>query len=167
MRNGKMDALTAPTSFLRKLFAALAECSVDVSDLELDHLCYRVEDVDRYAELREQLDAEGTLLSESLIGGRPIASYCLRDPFRFDERRIAVLELPAPKAGSPYPEGYEHAEFVVDENLMKFTQRYPQLAWDLSDIDKAINADVRLRFDGFSVKFHRRSLADVIADEQR
>lgn len=161
-----MDALAAPTSFLQKLFAALTECSVDVSGLELDHLCYRVESEDRYAVLKELLDARGALLSESMIGGRPIACYCLRDPFQFEGRRIDVLELPAPKPGSPYPEGYEHAEFVVTGDLIAFTQRYPQLAWDLSDIDKTINADVRLRFDGFSVKFHRRALADVIAKEQ-
>ena len=158
--------MTAPTSFLQKLFAALAECSVDVSGLELDHLCYRVEEQDRFIVLKEQLHANGTLLSESMIGGRPIACYRLHDPFQFEGRHIDVLELPAPKSGSPYPEGYEHAEFVVTEELIAFTQRYPKLAWDLSDIDKAINADVRLRFDGFSVKFHRRALADVIADEK-
>lgn len=161
-----MDALTARTSFLRKLFAALAECSVDVSGLELDHLCYRVETLDRYVALKEGLDAEGTLLAENSIGGRPIACYRLHDPFQFEERRIEVLELTAPKPGSPYPEGYEHAEFVVNEDLLAFTQRHPQLEWDLSDIDKTTNADVRIRFDGFSVKFHRRPLAEVIELER-
>lgn len=153
-----------PASFLRKLFAALTESGVDVSRFPLDHLCYRVENGDRYRALRNVLDQEGILLGEHLIGRRPIATYRLNRPFHFEERSIDVLELPAPKPDSPYPEGYEHAEFIVDEKLMAFTQRYPKLTWDRSGIGKDINADVRLRFDGFSVKFHRCSLADVIAD---
>lgn len=155
-----------PTSFLRKLFASLEGSSVDVSGFELDHLCYRVETLDRYVELKKQLDAEGTLLAESVIGGRPIACYRLHVTFQFDGRSIDVLELPAPKPGSPYPEGFEHAEFVVHEDLLAFTKRHPKLDRDLGDPAKSINADVRLRFDGFSVKFHRRSLAGVIELER-
>ncbi len=151
--------------FLRKLFAALAESGVHVSRFPLDHLCYRVENDKRYQELRNELDREGVLLGENPIGGRPIATFRLNRPFLFEGRSIDVMELPAPKPGSPYPEGYEHAEFVVTEDLLEFTKCYPQLAWDISGIDKSINADVRLRFKDFSVKFHRRALAEVIAYE--
>ena len=158
--------MTDPTPFLRNLFAELASRSVDVSRFELDHLCYRVETVDRYAELKEQFNEQGMLLVESMIGGRSIACYRLRVPFQFDRRSIDVLELPAPKPGSPYPEGFEHAEFVVNEDLLAFTQRHPQLDWDLSALPRPINADVRLRFVGYCVKFHRRSLADVIELER-
>ena len=133
--------------------------------MELDHLCYRVEDQERYGDLRKKLDAAGTLLGESLIGGRPIATYRLHRPFRYGKRRIDVVELPAPKPESFYPEGYEHAEFVVDGELLAFTQKHPALVWDLSGASKPINADVRLRFDGFSVKFHRQPLAAVIGME--
>ncbi len=158
--------MTDPTPFLQKLFAELANCSVDVSSLELDHLCYRVEDLGRYMELRGQLDEEGILLAESTIGGRLIATYRLNNPIRFEERSIDVLELPAPKPGSPYPEGFEHAEFVVHEELLAFTERHPQLDWDLSALAKPVNADVRLRFGDISVKFHRQSLAEVIETER-
>ena len=155
-----------PVSFLRKLFAALAEHEVDVSRLPLDHLCYRVESAEQYQALRTDLDMKAVLLGEHQIGGRLIATYRLLNPFHFEGRNIDVLELPAPKPGSPYPAGFEHAEFVANEGLMEFTLRYPRLAWDQSGMDKTINGDVRLRFDGFSVKFHRRALADVIADEK-
>ena len=56
---------------------------------------------------------------------------------------------------------------MVDEDLVSFTPRYPQLAWDLDDLRKTTNPDVRLRYPGFSVKFHGQSLADVIAQELR
>lgn len=154
--------LPDPSVFLMRLFRALAQDDIDVSALELDHVCYRVATEERYHELKAGLLRNGVLLSEHRIGGRPIATFGLHTPFRFDGRTIAVLELPAPKAGSPYPEGFEHAEFVVHEDLFAFTQRYPQVKWDLSDLGKPINADVRVRYDGISVKFHRHSLAYVI-----
>ena len=156
-----------PTDLLQRLFAALREDGVDVSAFELDHVCYRVPDTGRFEALRTMLAQQGTLLGEHVIGGRPIATFKLEEPILFDDRSIAVVELPAPKPGSDYAEGFEHAEFVVDEEPLAFAQRYPELKWDLSGASKPINADVRLNYDGFSVKFHRRSLADVIAVEER
>ena len=163
MRSASMQT---PSAFLRKLCAALAKAGIDVTSLELDHLCYRVESTKRFDELRKDLDATSTLLGESIIGGRPIATYRLRDPFLFEGRKIDVVELPAPKPGSPYPEGFEHAEFVVEEDLLAFTEKYPDLPWDLSGSTKPHNAEVRLHFDGASVKFHRQPLAEVIEWER-
>ncbi len=155
-----------PSGFLRKLFDALASAGVDTKGFVLDHLCYRVGSMERLVELRKELDATSTLLGESIIGGRAIATYRLDEPFLFEARRIDVVEVPAPKLGSPYPEGFEHAEFVVEEELLAFTERYPDLPWDLSGSTKPLNAEVRLRFDGLSVKFHRQPLAEVIEQER-
>jgi predicted metalloenzyme YecM len=162
-----IQPLPDPTPFLQHLFAALHADGLEVEDMELDHLCYRVATAERYATCKELIAQQGTLLAESLIAGRPIATYRLHQGFRFRERIIDVVELPSPKPGSTYPEGYEHAEFVVDEDLLVFTQRYPKLAWELDDLYKPTNADVHLRYPGFSVKFHRQRLSDVIATEQR
>jgi len=156
-----------PTDLLNRLFAALLGDGVDVTAFELDHVCYRVADMGRYEALRTMLAQQGTLLGDHVIGGRPIATFRVIEPFLFEGRSIAVIELPAPKPGSDYPEGFEHAEFVVDEGPLVFAQRYPELKWDLAGGSKPINADVRLNYDGFSVKFHQRALADVIADEER
>ncbi|HEX2616701.1 MAG TPA: VOC family protein [Flavobacteriales bacterium] len=149
--------------FLDRLFAALDADGLDVSAFELDHVCYRVADQQSYEVVCAQLAAKGELLSATLIAGRPISTFQLHAPLVYRERRIGVIEVPAPKPGSPYPEGFEHAEFVVPEDLRTFIARHPSLAWDLSDLDKPINGDVRLRYDGFSVKFHRQALAYVIA----
>ncbi len=156
-----------PSSFLQDLFAALRADGLDVDGMELDHLCYRVTTAERYAACRELFAQQGTLLGESLVAGRPIATYRLHRGFHFRERSIDVVELPSPKPGNAYPEGYEHAEFVVDEDLLLFTQRHPALAWELDDLCKTTNADVRLRYRGFSVKFHRQRLSDVIVAEQQ
>lgn len=159
--------LPDPTTFLQHVFATLQGNGLDVKDLELDHLCYRVPTKERYTICKELFARHGTLLAESIIAGRPIATYRLHQGFHFQDRFIDVVELPSPKPGNSYPEGYEHAEFVVVEDLLAFTERYQQLPWELDDLDKPVNADVRLRYPGFSVKFHRQRLRDVIAAELR
>ncbi len=155
-----------PRTFLQQLFAALDQLGVNVHHMHLDHLCYRVSTAERYTQLRNALCADGELLAETMIGGRPIATFRLHAPIVHDGRSIHLVELPAPKPGSPYAEGWEHAEFVVNEDLPSFTQRYQQVNWDLSDLDKPVNADVRLRLGDMSVKFHRLALDEVIRREQ-
>lgn len=155
-----------PGPFLDALFAALETHHIDVSGSYLDHLCYRVADTEGFEAMRTRLATTGALLGETRVQGRPIATYRLHVPMVHHHRRIEVIELPAPKPGSPYPEGFEHAEFVVDEDLSALTRRYPHLPWDLSGLAKTVNADVRLRFGPIAVKFHRHSLAEVIAAER-
>ncbi|MCB0550239.1 MAG: VOC family protein [Phaeodactylibacter sp.] len=151
-----------PTPFLDRLFAALEEEAIDVSTCELDHLCYRVESIQRYQELKASLSEMGELLSEKEIGGRPIAAFKLKDPLQYKSRRIWCLEIPAPKAGSFYPEGYEHAEFVIRQCFPDFIGQYPAANFDTKALIKRVNPEVRLQFEGFSVKFHRQSLEYVI-----
>jgi len=158
--------LSDPSPFLCRLFAALAQDGINVDHLPLDHLCYRVETPEAFLAWKAHLANQGRSLGVHRINERPIATFKLHTPFTFQGRRIDVVELPAPKNGSPYPEGWEHAEFVVDEEPKAFAARYPQLIWDLSGADKPRNADVRLSYDGFSVKFHQRALEEVIALEQ-
>ncbi len=154
--------LGTPTRFLDQLFSALEKDGLKVDHYELDHICYRVDRMERYRELKNELGKLGHLLGEHIIGGRPIASFRLKSPIRYKGREISVVELPAPKPGSNYPEGYEHVEFVIDQPLEEFVEQYPHLKFETKGIHKAINADVQLKYEGFSVKFHRQSLEYVI-----
>lgn len=152
--------------FLVRLLAAVEHDLPEAAHWPLDHLCYRVDSAERYTAMKQVLCENGVLLAESLIGGRPIATYRLHHPLRFQERSIHVIEVPSPKPGSAYSEGWEHAEFVVDVPLATLVETYPQLPWELDDLHKPVNPDVRLRYAGFSVKFHERALEAVIASER-
>lgn len=154
--------LGSPTPFLDRLFKALETDGVDVQHYELDHICYRVATEARYSGLKEELASLGNLLGENQIGGRPIASFRLQEPIHYQEREIYVLELPAPKVGSHYPEGYEHVEFVINQPLEHFVADHPNLVFKTKGLHKAVNPDVQLQYDGFGVKFHRQSLEYVI-----
>lgn len=161
--------LPVPVSFLEQIFVSLEATPGTLDHLQLDHLCYRVETADQYEKLKAQLLDENELLVESPINGRRIATFRMAEPFCFREREIWLLEVPEPKPGSPYVEGWEHVEFVTDRPLEAFAEWMVEHLGvedediDRSGIDKALNADLRLRLaGGLSVKFHELPLDEVI-----
>lgn len=159
--------------FLQELFRRAERQTGSLDHLFLDHICFRVTTIPRYHQLRDALCARGDrLLAENPINGRPIATFALATPLRYQHREIPLLELPAPKPGSDYAEGFEHIELVTDRPLTAFADHLPELllptitALDRRGMAKARNADLRLRLgDGYSIKFHEQSLAEVIRAE--
>ena len=152
----------SPTPFLEKIFHYLVRQKVAVENFELDHICYRVETDEKYEQLKMQLTQLGELLVESQIGGRPIASFQLYQPIIYKDRKIEVVELPAPKKGSFYKEGFEHVEFVIDVPFDKFMDQYKELDFITKDLKKSVNQGVTLKETDFSIKFHHHTLAYVI-----
>lgn len=164
--------LPSPDTFLVRILSALETTPGTLDHLQLDHLCYRVETADQYEKLKAQLLDKNELLVESPINGRRIATFRMAEPFRFRSREIWLLELPEPKPGSPYSEGWEHVEFVTDRPLAAFAEWMVEhlgvedQAIDRSGLGKALNADLRLRLaGGLSVKFHELALDEVIRIE--
>ncbi len=149
--------------FLDELFAALDQHGIYVSSYPLDHLCYRVASTARYMALKKELLQTNLLLAEHQINGRPIATFRLQTPLAYNGRSIDLLELPSPKPGSHYPEGYEHVEFVLGQDPRDWYTAYPKLNWDTKGLAKEVNPDVRLKLSGqMSVKFHEYPLDYVI-----
>ncbi|KAI9342812.1 hypothetical protein BDR26DRAFT_1006492 [Obelidium mucronatum] len=105
--------------------------SNNFSKLPLDHLCLRVATAAEYESWKQffEVSLKATLLTESLVGGRPISTYELLEKdaivvkdARWEgapgfgvagERSVRVIELPSPKPGSYYETGWEHAEFAL------------------------------------------------------
>jgi len=73
-----------PTTFLDKVFECLARVNVDVSAFCCDHICYRVDNNTLYAQKKDEFVKLGAkLLNETIVGGRPIATYKLPEPIRY------------------------------------------------------------------------------------
>ena len=66
-----------------------------------------------------------------------------------------------------YKKGWEHVEFVIDENLDDFLIKNSHLDFDKKGFSKKLNRDLRRKYDGGSVKFHEQSLEEVIRLENR
>lgn len=154
--------MTSPSSFLEQLFSEMSAQNADFSHLPIDHICYRVETEERYQELKEKLSNFGEILTEKPIGGRPIATFRLDKPFIFQNQKIYLLELPAPKKGRFYAEGWEHIEMVIKPSFQDFMAQNAHLDFDTKAITKKVNPEVRLTFPSGSVKFHHYPLDYVI-----
>ena len=154
-------------SFVEPLIATLTRLQMASSIKEIDHVCYRVADHDRYQYWRKQLDSMGILLSDALVNGRPIATYQLHTPIKVtDTYALDVIELPSPKPGSPYREGFEHIEAVTVGSLEAFMAQYKSLEFQTHNLNAKINRDISLKFPEGLVKFHESSLAEIIALEK-
>ncbi|MEL6717994.1 MAG: VOC family protein [Bacteroidota bacterium] len=153
-------------SFLTHLFQRMQSDSIDFQGFKLDHICYRVETMERYESLKEELLKIGGLLVESEIGGRSIATFRLDKSLIFEDRKIQILELPAPKTNNRYQEGFEHVEFVIKDSFESFMQQYSHCHFDIKGMKKDINPDIRLDYGKMSVKFHHQTLEEVIAWER-
>jgi len=159
--------LNDPKPFLDKIFNKLIQINLKVSQFELDHICYRVENVERYEQIKQILTDNAEFLSEEIISNRPISTFKLFEPIIYKNRKIYLIELPSPKAGKQYLEGYEHAEFVIEPmSFADIMAKYPKLDWQTHALSKAINPDISLQFNGFSIKFHQKNLEEVIKFEQ-
>lgn len=151
-----------PTPLLDRVFVALEQDGIDMSEHELDHFCYRVDTNERYEELKEQTYEIAEHLDDEIISGRPISVFHLHEPFCYKDRVIHCFELPAPKAIPDYPEGWEHVEFVIEEDFIDFMKKYPSSTFITSGQDKEINQEIRINYDGFTVKFHHQTLEYVV-----
>ena len=135
---------------------------------EIDHGCYRVATVDRYEFMKSLLSTKCRLLSEASVNGRPIATFKLPRPVEIARGfAIEVVEIPSPKASSPYVEGFEHIEAVTKMRLEDFVDRHPSLDFDRHNFHASINRDISILFDLGCVKFHEQSLAAIIEIENR
>jgi predicted metalloenzyme YecM len=141
----------------------LTGSGIDRSDIAmLDHLCYRVETNARYIETKRVLGEIALLKGEAEVQGRQIAIFELNDYIRSHGWVVPYIELPAPKNGSPYPEGLEHAEFVVVGSLERFQEKYSGLPFDTKAMNRHINPELGLKTKKASMKFHKLQIGTVI-----
>lgn len=151
-------------SFLSRAFADLGKAGFNIATefKELDHIAYRVETLERYEELKTRLQQFGKIISENVVDGWPIIILQFTRPLSYETWNIRHLELPAPKEGSPYPEGLEHIEFVLNGNHQEFIAFHPDQQFDTTGLARRINPEISLAFDGYSVKFHLRLIDEVV-----
>jgi len=134
----------------------------------IDHVCYRVESDARYGEMKQVFGQLGTMLVESMVSGRLIATYKLHSPIRWKNFVIPLVELPAPKKGKQVREGWEHLEIVVQGSFAEIKSNLPGARFDEKGLSKKINPELELELDsGVAIKFHHQSLEQVIEWERK
>ena len=133
--------------------------------LVCDHICYRVETNQRYEEIKNNLRAYSSLAGETLVSGRLISIFKLNAPIKYKDLSISCIELPAPKEGSKYLEGWEHAEFVIPK-LNNFITNNENVSFNTKAMNRELNPELGYKInEEYQVKFHPLHILDVIKKE--
>jgi predicted metalloenzyme YecM len=153
--------------FLEQLFHKMTVERIEIAPhWDIDHLCYRVDSLSRYEELKTLFKTFGTMLIESDVNGRPIATFKLNFCIKFKDWIIDVVELPAPKVSKLTKEGFEHIEIVCDETFSDLEVKYKHLKLDLGGLEKDFNQEFEIELGERNLKFHHMSLESVIRVEE-
>lgn len=154
--------------FLIHLFDDITRAKIKLPvHWDIDHLCYRAATEEGYQKLKNDFAAFGNLLIESVVNGRMIATFKLHEPVFFQDWRIDLVELPAPKKGKSTPEGFEHIEVVCDVSFHELETLYSHLALDKKGLSKEYNQELEICLGERNIKFHHSSLESVISLEKK
>lgn len=141
----------------------LRERGIDISPYELGHLAFRVPEWDQYVHVRTLLERHATANSEGVWNGRPMSMILLGEPLEvLDGKHIPLIELIPPVHQRVYKMGMEHVGVVVGEEVDDFSRRHRRMLTG-QQFQNEWNEPYYVLFEDFThVKFHRRSLRDVI-----
>src|SRR6185369_7151876 len=122
--------------FLDELIKNTTEKGVDVSNYYLDHFAYQTASNESYDKLKIEFEKIADLVSENVVNGRRVGIFKFKTPFAYNNKKILVVELLAPKEDKVGPEGLEHAEFAIGMDFNTFLRKYPKVDWDTSNINR-------------------------------
>ena len=148
--------------FVQDSLRKARESGIDLKGYPIDHLCYRVETLEDYERMKQQLMRLSKGFLENAHHGRPISKFLLREPLQVDGYSIPVIELPAPRLGQNTKTVLEHLEMVVGEDYPSLKNKHESL-WSGIDDSGEFNQPVYITFEnGNSVKFHRLPITEVV-----
>ncbi len=156
------EVFSGVEKFLERIFNFLEKDGIDVSDFNLDHICYRVKTEKEYVEVKGELAKKGILLKEHKVRNRLIASYKLYEPIIFRNRKIEVIEIPQPSDHANYKKGWQHVEFVMGDSFKDFMNKYPKIDFKTESMNKEINPELKVVWGEYAVKFHHQTLEYVV-----
>ena len=136
---------------------------IDISPYELGHLAVRVPEWDQYVHLRTLLERHAIANVEGFWNGRPMSMILLAEPLRVLEGQvIPLIELIPPVHQRVYKRGMEHFGVVVGEEVDAFSRRHRAVLTG-QQFKNQWNEPYYVLFEDYThVKFHRRSLREVV-----
>lgn len=153
-------------AFLKSIEAKVRAIEPQFLQLRSDHVCYRVDSISNYQEMFKLITSFSKLLTEAQVNGRPIATFKMLSPLQSVFGPIFLVELPSPKANTHYQNGFEHMEFVIQEDLGEFQRRFSHLNLEMGSA-MPLNTELSLKLDDHSqIKFHNHPLDEVIRVEE-
>jgi predicted metalloenzyme YecM len=136
---------------------------IDIAPYPLGHIAFRVPEWDQYVHIRTLLERHATANVEGVWNGRPMSMIVPAERLEvLDGKVIPLIELIPPVHQRVYKMGMEHLGFVVGEGVDAFGREH-RAALTGQQFQNQWNEPYYVLFEDFThVKFHRRSLRDVV-----
>jgi predicted metalloenzyme YecM len=153
--------------FLKTFLEKVNKSGINVTDLQLDHIAYYTSSKEEYDKLKPEFSKIGDFDHEAIISNRRVGVVKLYDPIKYLKHSIEAFELIEPKYDEIKSSGWEHAEFVINEDFESFMKRYQNIKWETSSINRPIYSHITAILDDKTkVKFHHKSILECIDIER-
>lgn len=163
-----MNLINDVLYFLDTFVEKMKNTGIDVSELNLDHVAYQADSLEDYEKLKPFFENLSDYDHVAIVGDRRVAVFGLKEPIEYRGNRIVALELLEPKKGEICKSGWEHAEYVLNEPYKSFIEKYPNLNWNTSSIERSVYSHLKLRLDvDIQVKFHMFDILETIKLEEK
>ncbi|MDP4001063.1 MAG: VOC family protein [bacterium] len=172
--------------FEERIIRYLTELKIQdkVQFLFVDHLCVRLKDINNILLLKKELGTKSKIISSAIVNEREIIIYKLDTPVRLQNWFVPCIELPYPKPGHSYPDGWEHIEIVFPSSAKTieglrtdFQNYFPEINMDTlkengqyseevpkSESDQLPNPSIVLRKNkNTAIKFHAQTIEKVVS----
>lgn len=151
-------------TFLDNFFVVFDRLGVETGSFAIDHVAYQAASTEDYEKLKPLFVKLGSMVSESVVGGRRVGIVKLDSPLKYGKYTISAVELIEPKKGQVCESDWQHVEFVIDVPLQEFANKHSSVDWDLAAIDRDEFPKVQHNFpNGFGVKFHTESVLEEVS----
>ncbi len=125
MNNAIKELIGDYQLFFSDLLSRLENIGITIKNMPISHLSYRVETMDEYTKLREQLKNFCSEFVETQFNGRAVSIHVLEEPLDLSNGfTTSVIELLAPRLVHMYPRGLESVGIILGKKLPGFVKKY-------------------------------------------
>lgn len=150
-------------TFFSDLLHRMNAVGIDISGMPMSHLLYRVETIEEYIHIRDNIKPLCRKFAETQFNGRAVSVIELRDTlFLEDGFQCSVIELPAPRAVHMYPSGLESIGVVLGKKLQEFKTQYSKQLTGIKDHGEHCQPAFITFENEKTAKFYDISLKEII-----
>jgi predicted metalloenzyme YecM len=150
-------------AFYSDLIARLAAVSIDIKELPLSHITYRVATLSEYTKMRDELKGFCQEYGETQFNGRAVSILLLKTALILAEGcMVSTIELPAPRAVHMYPVGLEHIGIIIGKKLPQFKIQHQNVLTGEKDHGAFCQPAFITFNNGKTVKFYDHSLKEIV-----
>lgn len=95
----------------------LLDLGINLENHVLDHICYRVTNLNEYADIGKLFESISSLVIDKPHNGRNFKCYVLKEPFKFNGLEFFYVEFSEPGGSENYDLGFQHIEIVTKLDL--------------------------------------------------